>query len=216
MYKRQDNNCPVVLQHVSFSEFTKYMLDFRSKDEDGVLHYLSKSAYGHMKSAFGNLFKTSGQNMESVLAAELNQFLNSLSRKIAEAKVSSGQSLDEGKKPMSFAVYQLMCRKLLESDQADTLFAHTYLVLEWNLMARAHMIAGMDVAHVEWGQDSLLFFFGKSKRNQTGEDADRPFHVYSNPENPEICPVLALANYLVAYPDVLRSCLLYTSPSPRD
>ena len=202
---RYDNNCPVVLQHVSFSEFTKYMLDFRSKDEDGVLHYLSKSAYGHMKSAFGNLFKTSGQNMESVLAAELNQFSNSLSRKIAEAKVSSGQSLDEGKKPMSFAVYQLMCRKLLESDQADTLFAHTYLVLEWNLMARAHMIADMDVAHIEWGQDSLIFFFGKSKRNQTGEDADRPFHVYSNPENPEVCPVLALATYLVAYPDVLRT-----------
>ena len=182
---RYNNKCPIVLKHVTFSEFTKYMINFRSKNEGGVIHYLSNSAYGHMKSAFRNLFKTSGENMDSVLAAELNQFSSSLKRKIAEAKATSGKSLDEGKKPMSFAVYQLMCRKLLESDQADTLFAHTYLVLEWNLMARAHMIADMDVAHIEWGQDSLIFFFGKSKRNQTGEDADRPLHVYSNPENPE-------------------------------
>src|SRR6056300_898672 len=63
----------------------------------------------------------------------------------------------------------------------------------------------MDVAHIEWRQDCLLFFFGKSKRNQTSEDSESPFHVYSNPLQPEICPVLALATYLLAYPDVLKS-----------
>lgn len=147
---RFNKKCPIVLKQVTFSVFSEYMIDFRSTDEDGAICYLSKSAYGHMKSAFGNLFKTTNQKMDSALENELNQLSNSLSRKITDWKAKSGQSLDEGKKPMSFAVYQLMCRKLLESDQADTLFAHTYLVLEWNLMARAHMIADMDVAHVEW------------------------------------------------------------------
>jgi len=143
--------------------------------------------------------------MERGMCKELDVFMRALKKKIAKAKASSGESLEEGKRPMSFAVYQLMCQKLLESDTADALFAHTFLVLEWNLMARSHMVGDMDVAHIEWRQDCLLFFFGKSKRNQTGEDSERPFHVYSNPLQPEICPVLALATYLLAYPDVLKS-----------
>ena len=80
-----------------------------------------------------------------------------LEKKNAQEKQASGKSLEEGKKPMSFAVYRLLCEKLLKSDTADALFAHTYLVLEWNLMSRAHIVGDMDVAHIKWRLPCILF-----------------------------------------------------------
>ena len=51
---------------------------------------------------------------------------------------------------------------------------------------------------------ALYSFWGSQKETRPGEDSQRPFHVYSNPQNPEICPVLALATYLVAYLNVVN------------
>ena len=204
LMNRFDKNCPIILQKITYAVFTRYMLDIRSRGDGDDIVYLASTSYGLMKSALIYLFNSSGQEMESGLCKELDTFMRALRKSVAKAKAQSGRSLEEGKRPMSFPVYHLMCQKLFESETPDALFAHTYLVLEWNLMARAHMVGDMNVAHIEWRQDCLLFFFGKSKRNQEGEDAERPYHVYSNPQNPEICPVLALATYLVAYPEVLK------------
>ena len=54
---------------------------------------------------------------------------------------------------------------------------------------------------------ALYSFWGSRKETRPGEDSQRPFHVYSSPQNPEICPVLALAAYLVAYSDVVDGLL---------
>ena len=98
---------------------------------------------------------------------------------------------------MSFAAYKLMADILLASDSSDAVFARAFLILEWSLMARADSISTMHMAHIEWRQDALIVFFAKSKGNQTGEYSEFPFHVYSNPENPSIFPVLALlATYI--------------------
>lgn len=215
LMNRFDKNCPIVLPKITFNVFTKYMINHRSMDENETVSYHAATSYGTMKSALVYLFNITGQEMDPKLRKELDIFMRSLRKQIAKAKAQSGQSLEEGKRPMSFAVYQLMARKLFESADQDSLFAHTFLVLEWNLMARAHSVADLDIAHIEWRQDCLLFFFGKSKGNQTGEDSERPFHVYSNPEKPEICPVLALATYVTTYPDLLRSSdgRLFPGPS---
>lgn len=47
-------------------------------------------------------------------------------------------------------------------------------------------------------------FFWKSKENQTGERSDVPWHVYSNPLNPFLCPVLSLAKYIISHPGLLN------------
>mmetsp|Transcript_8451 Transcript_8451/g.12232 ORF Transcript_8451/g.12232 Transcript_8451/m.12232 type:complete len:189 (-) Transcript_8451:1561-2127(-) len=130
--------------------------------------------------------------------------MSGIKRHVTRSKLTSGESLDEGKKPMSFDAYCLMCEKLVESDASEALFAHVFLTMEWNLMARSDNCKMMHVAHVEWRQDSLVFFFGKTKNDQTGEKAEEPWHVYLNPQNPAICPVLALAKYVFAHPDILK------------
>ena len=75
----------------------------------------------------------------------------------------------------------------------DHLFVHAFLTMEWDLFTRSDNCANMHVQHIQWRSDCLIFYFGNSKGNQTGDRANGPWHVYSNPNNPTIFPVLALA-----------------------
>ena len=63
-------------------------------------------------------------------------------------------------------------------------------------MKRGDNCENVYIKHIQWRSDCLLFYFGKSKVNQTGERSSDPWHVYSNPKNPIICPVLALVKYI--------------------
>jgi hypothetical protein len=47
--------------------------------------------------------------------------------------------------------------------------------------------------HVDWQNDAMLITFAKHKGDQTGEGLGNEKHVYANPLNPTICPLLALA-----------------------
>jgi len=57
--------------------------------------------------------------------------------------------------PMNIEVYKLMCKKLFESGHEDAAFAHFYLVLEWNLMARSNNCEKLRLGHIEWRHDCL-------------------------------------------------------------
>ncbi len=58
------------------------------------------------------------------------------------------------------------------------------------------------ILHVHRDADRLVFCFVKSKGDQTGWNSNQEWHVYNNPHNPEICPVLALACYIFANPGI--------------
>src|SRR6056300_1469521 len=171
------------------------------KNRNGDL--LSRSSYGSVRSALKYLFKVSGFDMKKEFEQDMAQFSRGIKRQVAEERAKNGKSLDEGKRPMTFECYKLMCNLLIKSDSHDSCFAHLFLILDWNLMARADSCRNILIAHIEWRQDSLLIFFAKSKGNQTGETSDTPWHIYSNPTSPALCPVLALARYLLSHPDII-------------
>ena len=195
------NNCPIVLQKLTFNIFSHYLATRRTKANK----YLSKTSYGGERSALMHLYRLSGETISEDFNKLLREFLSGMKRTATQSKVDNGESLDEGKKPMSFEVYKEMCQLLMRGDGDDYLFAHTFLTLEWNLLARSDNCLSMHINHIEWREDCLVFFFAKSKGNQTGENSEHPWHVYSNPENPSICPVMALAKYLFSQPDILKN-----------
>ena len=51
----------------------------------------------------------------------------------------------------------------------------------------------------------MILYIGNSKGNQTGDRYNDTWHVYSNPKNPTICPVIDLAKYLFSHPDILTT-----------
>ena len=62
----------------------------------------------------------------------------------------------------------------------------------------------MNVNHVQWENDSLVFYFAKTKGDHFGDKSVDPWHVYSNLKNLELCPVIVLAKYLISHPDLLN------------
>ena len=70
-------------------------------------------------------------------------------------------------------------------------------------MKRAENCVNAKIAHIRFEEDSLLFEFAKSKNHQDGEEHLGPWHLYANPKQPWLCPVLALAKYLLTYPESL-------------
>ena len=192
------SNCPLILSKLTFNVFSHYLTTRKNKKGK----YLSKGAYSGIRSALMHMYRMSGDEMNDEFRKDMGQFISGMKRLVTKSKLDEGASLDEGKKPMSFDVYKTMCDLLLRDGGEDAAFAHLFLILEWNLMARSKNCTKMHVNHIQWREDSLVFFFGKSKGNQSGKNNHQPWHVYSNPLEPTICPVLSFAKYVFLHPDI--------------
>ena len=142
---KQDDNCPIVLQAVTFNVFSNYLVTKRSKKS----HILSKSTYSGLRSALTHLHKISGQEIPAEFQQYMSTFSRGIKRKVTQEKLESGLSLEEGKKEMNFDVYKLMCRKMLEMNSKEGPFAHLFLILEWNLMACASNCMDFRLRHIE-------------------------------------------------------------------
>jgi hypothetical protein len=75
------------------------------------------------------------------------------------------------------------------------IYIQLFIVMSWNLFARSHSVATLMLHHFEWKEDSLLVTLPKHKGDQEGTNVV-PKHVYANPKNPLICPILSLAIYM--------------------
>ena len=113
----------------------------------------------------------------------------------------------EGKAPMSVELYRRVCRWFVDWGTLDGIFAHTFTILSWNLACRANNTAKIRLKDVEWAStfDAYEIFFAHTKTDQTGEEAKYSRHVYANPMEPLVCPVLTLAFYF--------SCCLNVRPT---
>ena len=80
---------------------------------------------------------------------KMSQFIYGIQHTIVNDKITRGDSLNEGKRPMSFSVYENMCKILYEGDDYEYLFAHSFLTMEWNLMEKAENCVNMHVNHVQ-------------------------------------------------------------------
>ena len=63
--------------------------------------------------------------------------------------------------------------------------------------------------------DALIVQIGPTKGDQEGtKHVDHPFHIYSVPEEPAICPVLAFCKYLLCNPTILNGeCMMFDGAS---
>lgn len=68
-----------------------------------------------------------------------------------------------------------------------------YLNLEWNLSSRVASTGNVLQEHIQWKEDCLLVTHYKHKGDQAGEVSSKePKHIYANPKEPMICPILGL------------------------
>jgi hypothetical protein len=106
-------------------------VDGTSNEEVEVLVRMSESTYGSIQSSISYLYRETGIKMPEEISASMSVYMKGSKRVGKNAKQSLGLSLDEGKKPMSRAVYQKLCEWLFQSSDKEHIFAHLFLVLDW-------------------------------------------------------------------------------------
>lgn len=104
--------------------------------------------------------------------------------------------------------YITLAKRFMLIDQAGSEggnasnFGWAYIVLMWNLMCHADSMETIMLEHIEWQDDSLVI--RQHRTDQAGETSiDK--HLYANPFDPVVCPVLSLAVLVFCSPRRIQS-----------
>ena len=78
------------------------------------------------------------------------------------------------------------------------------LIIIRNLVKWAENAIGAKINHIYFENDSLVFYFVKSKDNQEANHIGL-WHAHTNPLWLYICPILSLARYVFLFPEIFSS-----------
>ena len=90
---RSDENCPIVIEKLTFNVFSHYMSTKKIKKYGG---YLFTTSYGGIRSSLTHLYLMSGNKMDGGFKKELSQFMSGMKRVVATNKRESGANIDVG------------------------------------------------------------------------------------------------------------------------
>ena len=183
-------------------------------DADGQVRVavcLEASTYDGFRSAINHLYRESNVKMPDEMVNCFSRYIKGSKRINLAAKQTLGLKISEGKLHMTVPVYEFLCKTMFDSKKPEHIFAHTFTVLDWNLMKQVENVVNAKIAHISFRNDAIVFLFSKSKAHQDGaEEYLGPWHVYANPQKPWLCPVLAMARFCFMYPEVFAlSCPLF-------
>ena len=196
----EDEVCPLLLQKFDANMFFSFLMTY--KTNEGI--YFSFSTYDGKRSAMMHLMKLAkGQILPFEELNELKKLLKGLRKMITKQKKELGMSAVDGKENMTFDCFKLTCRLLIEDGSPESIFVLTYLTLQWNLISRSEATESIAFSQMRWDADHLKIYFPRHKSDPVGLTKEEPRHVYSNPMIPEVCPIRALACYLLMFPDIV-------------
>ena len=163
--------------------------DNRTKEEKQA----SVSVISSYRSAIGMLYEECQLKFDDATQLAFNQFASGYKRLVAEKKLVGEMIMQEGKSPITFQGYNFVAKQaiLSNSDHSLATFAHLFLILCWTLMARSVSVGTIMLDHLSWENDALLVTTPKHKGDQEGNHC-YPKHVFANPDNPFICPILSM------------------------
>ncbi len=156
----------------------------------------SLSSVGQWTAAVKDLFRSFHVAIPPNYDAEVALLVNGYSRDAAADRERNVV----GKDALPFDLLCKISRATLTSESSDAIFAHIFLLLQWNLMCRSNNVELIHLAHLQWSEDRLLVYFRKQKNDQNGTRSTEPRSIYANPVKPEVCSILALGLFFVLFP----------------
>ena len=76
--------------------------------------------------------------------------------------------------------------------------------MQWNLISYSEATESISCNQLIWENNHLKLFFPKYKSDQIDRNKEEARHVYLNPKNSAVCPIQALASYLLAFLEILN------------
>jgi hypothetical protein len=181
-----DFNVPIARDDIL--AFFGWLIDVKHKDDP-----LSISSVKQYKSALKWYYKECRLIIDPGVNQELDTLLKGYQRRVSDFKLEGKMPVFEGKYHLPFDGYRTVAALLFRSEPFNQmLFAWPFLILQWNLIARTATVSSMMMEHVGWEGDALLITTPKHKGDQEGVKCFAR-HLYANPADPALCPVLALA-----------------------
>lgn len=168
---------------------------------------LGPSTYNTHRAAYVYMYKRYMGTIPDVRANELTNLFKGLKRANAEAIRDGDAIKSNGRDPLDFTGYNELMSYWIKEGTTQSVVAHLFAVVSWNLMCRAVSTEHMCWDHMSWENDALVILFHHSKTDQTAEKQALPRRIYANPVEPRICPILSLAIFV--------SCFSYDSSTPK-
>lgn len=136
-------------------------------------------------------------NVPESMRLKIKRFLAGYERRIEKLKTNGEMAIDSGKAPLSFGGVRFLGRVAFTSaiDVSLGISVHLFMLLSWNLLARCISIASLCFDHFSWAEDCMTVVFPTHKGDKEGKNAVAK-HVYANPLNPVMCPILSLAIFV--------------------
>ncbi len=182
-----------------YTEFFGYICRKRKRNGETIepTVYESYENVSGYRSALAYIHKLRGLDWNKSGHRAVGEFLGGYERKRADLKRTGEIPLVEGKMPLNFQSYGMLAHRTMHCTKEFELgiFGHLFLVLCWNLIARCNSVATLLFRHISWENDAMIVVFPSHKGDQEGRSA-LPKHVFANPENPDMCPLLALAIFV--------------------
>ena len=111
---------------------------------------MSASTAGGFKSAIVWHYTERKQTVDAALNKQMNLFISGYKKSVGDLKQDGKMNCFEGKRPLSFEGYKILCRMLLALGPQPSsggnhrgdgtffmgCFVWAYLVIQWNLIAR--------------------------------------------------------------------------------
>ncbi len=187
---------PLHFDDIKSRTLQRFIISLNKRDGSSV----GSSTHNTTRSAIHDLYRSYDAIMPPKELKALEKFFKGLKRTTAKSQAGGEGRVQVGKTSANFAVYRRMATEFLKRGKPDDIFSHAYMVLSWNLICRAGNTESICFSHLEWIGDALGVYFAHMKNDQAGERPRDPRHVYANPLDPIICPILALGIYLMAFP----------------
>jgi len=206
----------------------KFSRDFQERGpESGKVPLTARELLGfleHLRHRNGKISKSSAQGYKSAVLkfrqlngfagfsqeeqVEFKRWFRGLQRQVS-SRIRDGdiESSEEGKRHLKLEEYKRICTSLLSEgcNLSRKSFAqmHLFIVMSWNLCARADTTVSLHSSLLDWENDSSKVGIDKFKRNYNVVPVY--YHVFSNPIQPEICPILSLALHCCVNKSILQS-----------
>ena len=77
-----------------------------------------------------------------------------------------------------------------------------FLTIQWDLISSSEATESILFSQMIWDNDHLKIYFPKHKSDSIVLNKEEVRHIYSNPKDPAICSLRALASYFLVYPRI--------------
>jgi hypothetical protein len=179
---------PIADQHLKM-----FLGDMGADRSDGTVK--AKSTMTMYVSVIKFYYRENGIRMSDHMQTYCEDFMQGYRRGIARKKETGIMKNFEGKVPVSMMIYSGLSRLALFASRDRSVHSsmvHLFMILCWNLFARSVSVKDLRTYHFNWENDCLVIDMSRMKNDQAGEKVT-PKHIYANPFNPSLCPILALA-----------------------